>query len=120
MKKAIIMVGLSLMSLSAFAGSKQVIGVATVCDCYERTIDGEHYLGKVGSKNAARTESAARLEAKKECSRRDKDPAFAAQIQNCVYSKAVQERVGNKIISRIERLANDEENSLHNDLLGTL
>lgn len=114
------MTAISLIGFSAFAGSKQVIGVATICDCYERTIDGESYLGKVGNRTPARTERDARLSAKSECNRIDKDDQFSPHIQNCVYSKAIQERVGKVVKSRIERMSGDDENSMANDLISTL
>jgi hypothetical protein len=120
MKKTLLVSAILFAGLSAFAGNKQVIGVATICDCYERTIDGETYLGKVGNRTPARTERAARISAKNECNRLDRDDQFTPHIQNCVYSKAIQERVGRHVRSRIERLSGDAENSMANDLLSTL
>ena len=121
MKKALF-ISVTLLSLSAFAGSKKrIIGVAAICDCYERTIDGEHYLGKVGNSSSAKDIDQAKVIATSQCKGKDdKRTEFVPYIDNCTFSKAIQERIGKVMKSHIERIKDEEEDNLQKDLLGTL
>ena len=118
MKIALVLV-ISTISVSSFARNNEVMGVLARCDCYESTVDGQRYLGKVNNKLATRTATAARAQAAGECMK-NMDEASNATVNNCQYIKAVDEKVGKVIKRRIEKIKDDEENNLHNDLIGTL
>ena len=120
MMKLTVLVLVSLVSASAFAKSKEVMGVLARCDCRESTIDGERNLGKVSNVNPTRSEQNARNQAYQSCAKEASD-SLSVSITNCQYIKVVDEKVGNnKYKRRLERIKDDEENNLHNDLLGTL
>ncbi len=119
MMKSVLVIAITLTSFASFAKSKEVMGILARCDCHENTIDGQKYLGKVNNDLATRTEKAARTQAFGKC-KSNVDDAQDAVISNCQYIKAVDEKVGSHIKRRIEKIKDDEENNLHNDLLGTL
>jgi len=118
LKMALVTV-ITLASFSSFARNKEVMGILARCDCHENTIDGQKYLGKVNNKLATRTEATARAQAFGAC-QNDVDVKENAVVSNCQYIKAVDEKVGQVVKRRIEKIKDDEENNLHNDLLGTL
>lgn len=119
MKLAVVTI-VSLVSLSAFAKSKEVMGVLARCDCQESTIDGRKNLGKVSNQIPTRSEQNARNQAYKACAKAA-DDSLSISVTNCQYIKIVDEKIGeNKFKRRVERIKDDEENSLHNDLLSTL
>lgn len=120
MMKLTLIVVATLVSASAFAKSKEVMGVLARCDCRESTIDGEKNLGKVSNKNPTRSEQNARNQAFQACAK-EADDSLSITVTNCQYIKVVDEKVGaNKFKRRLERIKDDEENNLHNDLLSTL
>jgi len=119
MKKAILITVITLTSLSSFARNKEVMGILARCDCHENTIDGQKYLGKVNNDLATRTEKAARDQAFGKC-QSNVDDKNEAVITNCQYIKAIDEKVGNVVKRHIEKIKDDEENNLQNDLIGTL
>lgn len=95
------------------------MGVIARCDCYESTVDGQNFLGKVNNETPQRTADQARNSAYNRCSK-NMDNSLAASVSNCHYIKAVDEKVGKRIKRRIEKITGDEENNLHNDLISTL
>lgn len=115
-----VLVVASLVSVSAFAKSKEVMGVLARCDCSESTIDGDRDLGKVSNINPTRSEQNARNQAYQACAKEASD-SLSITISNCQYIKVVDEKLSNnKYKRRLERIKDDEENNLHNDLLSTL
>lgn len=108
------------MSFSAHSRSTEVMGVIAQCDCTESTVDGQRDLGKVSNTKAARTESYARKQAYQTCSNAASD-SLSSNISNCQYIKVVDAKISEgKFKRRVERIKDDEENNLHNDLLSTL
>lgn len=119
MLKLIIITAVSAISISAFAKSKEIMGVIAVCQCNEGTVDGLKFLGNVSNETPTRREKAARHQAFAKCTERASD-SLSAEIANCHYIKVIDEKVGKRIKRRIERIKDDEENNLQNDLLSTL
>lgn len=120
MLKLIVITMVSLVSVSAFAKSKEVMGVLARCDCRESTIDGDRNLGKVTNDSPTRSEQNARNQASVACSNRASD-SLSVSISNCQYIKVIDEKVSaTKFKRRVERIKDDEENNLANDLLSTL
>lgn len=120
MLKLLVFTVLSLVSVSAFAKSKEVMGVLARCDCRESTIDGERNLGKVSNQNPTRSEQNARNQAYNACTKLGSD-SLSINISNCQYIKVIDEKVSEtKFKRRVERIKDDEENNLANDLLSTL
>lgn len=119
MRKILLVSAITLAAVVSHAKSKQVMGIIAHCNCYESTIDGQKFLGKVVNKVPTRSESNARTQAFSQC-QNEASEAIGASINNCQYIKAVDERIGKVIKRRIEKLKDDEENNLHNDLIGTL
>jgi hypothetical protein len=111
---------ITLMSVSAFAKSKkEVMGVLANCHCSESTIDGSKNLGKVSNSTPTRSERNARLQAYNKCAGLASD-SLSITISNCQYIKVIDEKVGKNFKRRVERIKDDEENSMQNDLLSTL
>lgn len=111
---------ISLVSISVFAKSKEVMGVLVNCDCSESTIDGQRYLQKVQNKKTTRSDQNALNQAYSACSKLATN-SLAITVTNCQYIKVVDEKIGqNKYKRRVERIVDDAENSLHQDLLSTL
>ncbi len=108
------------LNFSAQARSNEIMGIIAQCDCTESTIDGQKELGKVSNKIGTKSESRARKEAYNTCAKAASD-SLSVNISNCQYIKIVDSKVGkNKYKRRVERIKDDEENNLHNDLLSTL
>jgi len=119
MLKTILVTLITLVCVSGYAKSKEVMGVIARCDCFESTIDGVKNLGKAHNVKPARTERGARNQAFVACSKQ-MDDASNASVDNCTYIKAIDEKVGKVIKRRIEKLTGDDESNLQNDLLSTL
>jgi len=120
LKFGIINLVLLLVGLSAQARSNEVMGIIAQCDCIESTIDGQREIGKVSNTKAARTESYARKQAYQNCASAAND-SLSISIVNCQYIKVIDAKISKgKFKRRVERIKDDEENNLHNDLLSTL
>jgi hypothetical protein len=118
--KKLVLIGLIGLSCSlAQAKDREVMGLIARCDCTESTVDGQREVGKFTSIKSFRTEKGARNSVYSQCLKEASD-SMSIAVTNCQYIKIVDEKIGKKINRRVERIKDDEENNLHNDLISTL
>lgn len=117
MKKLMFIGFVTLIASFANAKTSEVMGMIAHCQCSESTVDGERNLGSFKSEKAFKTDQGARNSVYKQCA---KQADGFVSVSNCQYIKIVDQKNGKSIKRHVVNIKDDEENSLHNDLISTL
>jgi hypothetical protein len=115
--KILIFIGLVALTTSVHAKTSEVMGMIARCSCTESTVDGDRNLGRFTSAKSFKSDQAARNSIYAQCS---KKADGAVSVSDCQYIKVVDQKNGKKIKRHVVNIKDDEENSLHNDLISTL
>lgn len=115
--KILIFIGLVAVTSTVHAKTSEVMGMIARCSCTESTVDGQRELGRFTSAKSFKSDQAARNSIYSQCSAKADG---VVSVSECQYIKVVDQKNGKKIKRHVVNIKDDEENSLHNDLISTL
>ncbi len=115
--KVLIFIGLVALTSTVHAKTSEVMGMIARCSCTESNVDGERDLGRFSSEKSYRSDQAARNSIYAQCS---KQANGFVSVTECQYIKVIDQKNGKKIKRHVVNIKDEEENSLHNDLISTL